>query len=607
MAEKIEVGVVLKGANKAATDINKVGQASKDLGGNLEGNNFIVDQLTGSLDQMTNGAFSGFKKAATGLKTFITGLKTTKAAIIATGIGALVVAFGLLVTYWDDIKVLVNGVSSEQKNLLIYAEATRDAAKEQLDITNQSEASLRLAGKSERDILNLKLQQTNEIILATEAILIQQREQKKAQVEAAERNQKITAAFIAMMNLPLTFMLSSIDAMSFGLEKLGLVDKATNLTEKANMWQASFIFDPEKVEEEGDAVIEETESALLKLRNTRDGFILQQQAADAAAEQKRIDDAQKAIDDQKALDDAALETQKAKDAAKLAAQIKLEDELYALSLSSFERAELALQQEFDKRSEIAGDNEELQKAAKQRLIDDLAALQLKADEEAAAAKKAADDQAIADQAEVDAKKIAAEEATNEKIRQGRASLKASTLSALSAIGTAQKQAAINGAKSEEEVLKIEEKFAQKKRKMAIATILLQQGQAMAAAITTGLSAAAKMPQPAGLFAAPGFVATAIGIALSSFASIKEVMNQAGAASAEGIGTSGGGVGGGGGGGGGGGLGVISNREEPILGLTPDMTEGVTPGSIPPINAYVVQSQLADQNALAAQIRTATTL
>tara|TARA_R110001583_G_scaffold105589_1_gene253549 strand:+ start:6839 stop:8527 length:1689 start_codon:yes stop_codon:yes gene_type:complete len=562
MAEKIEVGVVVKGAGKAATDINKVGQASKNLGGNLKGNNFIVDQLTGSLDQMTNGAFSGFKNAAMGLKTFITGLKTTKTAIIATGIGALVVAFGLLVTYWDDIKVLVNGVSSEQKNLLIYAEATRDAAKEQLDITNQSEASLRLAGKSERDILNLKLQQTNEIILATEAILIQQQQQKKAQVEAAERNQKITAAFIAMMNLPLTFMLSSIDAMSFGLEKLGLVDKATNLTEKANMWQASFIFDPEKVEEEGDAVIEETESALLKLRNTRDGFILQQQDADAAAEQARKDAANKTKEDAETTAQDAIDKQKAIDDAKIAAQIKLEDELYALSLSAYDRAELALLQQYDQRSAIAEGNAELEKDAKKRLDADLLALKERFDK---------------GEEVLDNKKLDREIAVAKAVKQARMSIVSSGFDALNAM-----------AKTEE---------AQKK--LAIAQILVNQGMAMSSAIAAA-QAAALASGPAAPVVSPLLTAQMIGIVLTSFASIKGVMNQAGA-SAEGIGTGGGGVGGGGG------FGIASNREGPTLGLTPDMREAVTPGSIPPINAYVVQSQLADQNALAAQIRTATTL
>jgi len=559
MAEKIEVGVVVKGASKAATDMNKIGTASKNLGGNLKGNNFIVDQLTGSLDKMTNGAFSGFKNAAMGLKTFITGLKTTKTAIIATGIGALVVAFGLLVTYWDDIKVLVNGVSAEQKELLKFAEATRDAAQDQLDITNQSEASLRLAGKSERDILNLKLQQTNEIILATEAILIQQREQKKAQVEAAQRNKDIAQGFLAFMLLPLTMMLGTIDSISAGLAQLGLIDEATSLVDDTTDFMASFLFDPEKVEEEGDAVIEETENQLRKLKNTRDGFILQQQDADAAADQARKDASDKAQDEADTAAQDAIDKQKAIDDAKIAAQIKLEDELYALSLSAYDRAELELLQQYDQRSAIAEGNAELEKDAKKRLDADLLALQEKFNKGGE---------------ESDKKRIEREKAVAKAVKQARLSVVSSGFDALNAM-----------AKTEE---------AQKK--LAIAQILVNQGMAMSSAIAAA-QAAALAAGPAAPVVSPLLTAQMIGIVLTSFASIKGVMNQAGA-SAEGVG--GGGVGGGG-------IGIASNREGPTLGLTPDISEAVTPGSIPPINAYVVQSQLADQTALAAQIRTATTL
>ena len=297
--------------------------------------------------------------------------------------------------------------------------------------------------------------------------------------------------------------------------------------------------------------------------------------AEAAAEQKVADAKQKAIDDQKALDDEAIAKQAAIDAAKLAAQIKLEDELYALSLSAFDRAELALQQQFDKRVEIAGTNDQLLKDAEQRLIDDLAALQKKADDDKAAAQKTIDDKLAADKQASDDKKIAQEEATAQAVKAARMSVVSAGFQALGVM-----------AKTEEG-----------QKKLAIAQILVNQGIAMSNAVVAGLSAAAKMPQPAGLFAAPGFVATAIGIALSSFASIKGVMNQAGA-SASGVGASGGGANG---------TGIASNREGPTLGLTPDMQDAVTPGSIPPINAYVVQTQLADQTALAAQIRTATTL
>ena len=563
MAEKIEVGVVVKGAGKAATDMNKIGNASKNLGGNLKGNSFIVDQLTGSLDKMTNGAFSGFKNAAMGLKTFITGLKTTKAAIIATGIGALVVAFGLLVTYWDDIKVLVNGVSKEQQDLLKFAERTRDAAQDQLDITNQSEASLRLAGKSERDILNLKLQQTNEVILATEAILIQQREQKKAQIEAAKRNQEIAAGLIMFMQLPITILLTAVDALTYGLAKVGVLEEATNLAEDASMFTASFLFDPEKVEEEGDATIKATEDHLRNLKNKRDGFIIQRQDEDAAAEQARKDARDKENEDTETAEQEAIDKQKAIDDAKIAAQIRLEDELYALSLSAKDREQLALQQKYDERAAIAEGNDELEKDAKQRLIDDLAALEEKYN-------KGGEDS--------DKKRIEREKAVAKAVKEARMSIVSSGFDALNAM-----------AKTEEG-----------QKKLAIAQILVNQGMAMSSAIAAA-QAAALAAGPAAPVVSPLLTAQMIGIVLTSFASIKGVMNQAGA-SAEGVGG-----GGGGGAGGAGGFGIASNREGPTLGLTPDMQDAVTPGSIPPINAYVVQTQLADQNALAAQIRSATTL
>jgi len=135
------------------------------------------------------------------------------------------------------------------------------------------------------------------------------------------------------------------------------------------------------------------------------------------------------------------------------------------------------------------------------------------------------------------------------------------------------------------------------KKLAIAQILVNQGMAMSSAIAAA-QAAALAAGPAAPVVSPLLTAQMIGMVLTSFASIKGVMNQAGA-SAEGVG--------GGGGGGAGGAGIASNREGPTLGLTPDMQDAVTPGSIPPINAYVVQTQLADQNALAAQIQSATTL
>ena len=549
MAENIDVGITIKGVDKGVADLNKLADFAENLGDALSGADNDVGVLEGGLDKMTKGAYSGFKKGAEGIKTFIVGLKATKTAIIATGIGALVVAFGLLVVYWDDIKEAVTGVNEEQKLLLKYAEDTRDAAQAQLNHTSQTESTLRLAGKSERDILNLKTQETNEVILATEQILLQQKLQKEGQIKAAERNQKIAAGVLAFMSLPLTILLNAVDTLTYGLSKLGVLEEGTSLVKDAAMWMASFIFDPEKVEEEGDATIAEIEDQLLKMKNTRDAFVLQQQSEDAAADKAAKDARDKVAAETAASEQEAIDTAKAIAEAKTAAQIELEDELYALSLSAYERAELALQQEFDRRVAIAGDNAELIKAAEQRLIDDLAALQ----------KTAADE------------RIAQEEATAQAVKAARLGIVAAGFDALKSM-----------AKTEEG-----------QKRLAISQILVNQGVAMSEAIA-GATTSGTATGPGAFVATPLFIAQALGIVLGSFASIKGVMNQAGASSGS-VGTSSGG--------GGGGLG--GNTQ---LALTPTLDSfGEGTLELPAVQAYILQNNIADADALAQALQNQSSL
>ena len=579
MAEKIEVGVVIKSTGKAVSDLNQISSASKNVAGELDASNLILGKLEGSFDQMTGGAYSGFKKAAGGLKTFITGLKTTKTAIVATGIGALVVAFGLLVTHWDDIKELVNGVSSEQKNLLRDTIATRDASQAQLDITRQSEEILRLAGKSEQAILDIKIKESLLVVEQTRDILEQQKLLKIEQIEGAQRNKEIAAGILQFMMIPLNLILGAVDALTAGLAYIGVLEEGTSLVEDSSNFMASQFFDPEAVEKEADATILAIEKELLNMENTYAGYQNKKIANDEAAAKLEREAAETRASNTATAGQDAIDTQKAIDDAKIAAQIKLEDELYALSLSAFERQELALQQEFDRRDAAAGDNAELKKAAEQQYYDDVDALQKKFDRDSAAAKKVVTDKAAADQKVVDDRKEAQELAVADAIKAARMTVVSSSFDALNAM-----------AKTEEQ-----------SKKLAIAQILVNQAIAMSQAIA-GATTSATATGPGAFVATPLFVAQALGIVLGSFASIKGVLNQAGAATA-GLDTNMPSLGGGS-------QAIESNRDGPTitpLGLTPDISESLTPGSIPPINAYVVQTQLADQNALAAQIESATTL
>ena len=263
----------------------------------------------------------GYKqlKQSTVLATAATKLfgTTAKAALAATGIGLFVVALGTIVSYWDEISASVNGVSGELEDQLTTQEELVTASEDQYNAISAMENTLKLAGKSEKEIRDLKIQQTNETITALEAQLTTQKEVKKAQIDAATRNQKIAAGVIAFLTAPITLLLGAVDALTYGLEKVGVLSEATNLAEGFAMGAASLIFDPASIAEEGDAAIAETEKKLTELKNRRDGFVLQNQAEEKAQREKAQSDKDAA--DQKAAD---AEKKRLEDLAALKAEIR---------------------------------------------------------------------------------------------------------------------------------------------------------------------------------------------------------------------------------------------------------------------------------------------
>lgn len=318
-------------ADGAADDFDKLGDASKDAGEAGEGAISVLDEATGGLASRFKNVISGVGKMGKALKTSfkagIQGASGLKKALISTGIGALVVALGLIVAYWEDIVGLVSGVSSEQKKLNAEVEANVASQQEALDAISAQENSLRLAGKSEEEIRQLKIAQTEEVIKATILQLEQMKATKKAQVDAAQRNQDIAQGIIRFLTLPITILLATVDQLTAALSKIPGIDIGTNLEEGFSGGIAKMIFDPEEVATEADATIEETEKALVKLKNQKDGFILQSQKADQDAADKAKADREKAAADAKALAEKQAAEAKAL-ADKAAAEEKARQEKY---------------------------------------------------------------------------------------------------------------------------------------------------------------------------------------------------------------------------------------------------------------------------------------
>lgn len=208
-------------------------------------------------------------------------LKGIKTGLAATGIGLFVVALGLIVAYWDDIKAAVSGVSEEQKKLNADSQANLDIQKSKLTSIDSQENILKLQGKSERDILNIKIAQTDEVIKATKQQLINNEKTALAQIEASKRNKEILSGVLQFISLPLSLLLRTIDDVG------NLLGKDFGLNEKLYGSISGFVFNPEDTKKEIAAVKAETEKGLKQLENTRSGFVLQVKAIDKTAADER--------------------------------------------------------------------------------------------------------------------------------------------------------------------------------------------------------------------------------------------------------------------------------------------------------------------------------
>jgi hypothetical protein len=290
-------------------------------------------------------AIPSFKALGTAAKNALAGIKT---GIAATGIGLLVVALGTIVAYWDDIKGAVSGVSDEQSKLNEKTDANVLAQQAKYDAISGQDNILKLQGKSEQDILQIKKAQIQAVIKATEAQLVQQESTKKAQVAAAKRNNQILQGIITFLTAPLQLLLKTVDMVGsalgkdFGLQK-GFTKGLANL-----------VFDPEETALEADKTIEETKKKLATLKNEAAGFeiALQKQSDKSSKTAKDNNDLiAKANADAKKL---ALEQQQQLD-AKLE---EIAEQNYLKTLSDQEKELLAVQDKYFELETLAKGNAE---------------------------------------------------------------------------------------------------------------------------------------------------------------------------------------------------------------------------------------------------------
>jgi len=221
--------------------------------------------LNQSLGEFKTGAVQAF----TSLRTAGVGsLTAIRAAMIATGVGAFAVAVGLIAANWDKIKLAITGTNSVMDKMNEKSAEDLKNQKEKLKVLNNQDNTLKLQGKTEKEIRDSKIKELNTTIEIAKVNLRNQISTLKSQYEAEKRNKEILKGLIEFTVAPLAFLLRNIDLVGKAL------GKNFGLAEGFRDSLASFVFDPVGNAKENIAAIKELEGEIKNLENTRDGFIL---------------------------------------------------------------------------------------------------------------------------------------------------------------------------------------------------------------------------------------------------------------------------------------------------------------------------------------------
>jgi hypothetical protein len=236
----------------------------KDIGRALLQNTGLAEAFGRSV-QATR---TGFDAVGQGINTATASVGRFRAALISTGIGALVVAVGLIVAYWEDIVALVNGVSLEQKRLNDSIRKDLEAQQYKLTTINNQTNQLKLQGKTEKEILDLKIAESAEAIRLGQINVANAKFTRDSQIAAAKRNTEILETAIKVVTAPINLLLTQID-------KIGdLLGKNFDLVNQFSTSVSNLVFDPEKIKEDGDLAVQEAEKTLNQLKEDQAGFIL---------------------------------------------------------------------------------------------------------------------------------------------------------------------------------------------------------------------------------------------------------------------------------------------------------------------------------------------
>ena len=254
---------------------------------------------------------------------------------VAGALIAIAMNFDKIIKYIPALEKGLTGINEQDRESLRISKAKAEASKKTVENFDLQTNALRLQGKTEREILTLKMSQMKISLEDAVNQLGLSEKQAQVQIETAHRNKDILEGIMSWINKPILFLLNTIDDVSKAMGK-----GSAGLADKYNAFTTQMVFDTSEVEAGLAKNIQENKDAINKMKSDYEGIQLDIQKIDSDAAKSKNDKAKAARDQAK---QDADEARKEAEAAALQVEKEMADfeksKMKAIDLEKFEANE----------------------------------------------------------------------------------------------------------------------------------------------------------------------------------------------------------------------------------------------------------------------------
>ena len=270
--------------------------------------------------------------------------------MLAAAVIAIIANFDKLIKLFPSVEKGLTGINEIERDSLALSKAKADASQKTYENIDKQTNILKLQGKSEKEILQIKLKALETAIADRKAQLLITEKQAITQVETAKRNREILEGIIKFLTMPIQILLSAVDGIA------GMLGQESKLAEGFTDLAAGLLIDPDEMEAELAKTIQENKDAIGTMENDYAGLQLSikdidKKAADdknklnaqSKAEQDKINEEakKKAIADAVSVDQRLRQVEKDRADSRKTAIQKEEDDILAIQKTELEKYVLA--------------------------------------------------------------------------------------------------------------------------------------------------------------------------------------------------------------------------------------------------------------------------